>query len=172
MSIEDEIIDRHGRGMLFPVVPKAAGATIRRALFVDEHLWTALTSPVGDDAWEIRIGKLRADLEIFITEPTIVPKYLFLLYRAADAVWEIRSVKDNPSIRVLGQFAKKDIFISTNFALREQLGGWQSRKWKDVKRAAKACWRRLFNQYTPVVTIDANDVISGATNEQYYKERS
>jgi hypothetical protein len=172
MSIDAVIVDKVARGMLFPLVPKAAGATIRRAMFVGEALWGALNSPEGDDEWEERIGKLRADLEVFVVEEFISPKYLFLLYKASDGVWEIRSVQDAPSIRVLGHFALKDVFISTNFALRETLGGWQSRAWKEVKRAAKAVWRNLFNQYAYMVTTNAGDVISGATNEQYYKDRS
>lgn len=172
MSIEDEIIDRHKRGMLFALTPKAAGATIRRALFVEEWLWRDLNSPEGEDQeWEERIGKLQADLEIFVVEETITPKYLFLLYPAADAVWEIRSAADQPSLRVLGLFPLKDAFVSTNFARREALEGWQSRGWKIVKRMARAMWRKLFPTYAPVTTIDVNEVCSGATDEIFYKER-
>lgn len=58
MSIEDEIVDRVGRGMLFPLVPTAAGATIRRAMFLAEDLWSELNSPEGDPEWEERIGRL------------------------------------------------------------------------------------------------------------------
>ena len=57
--------------MLFPLVPKAPGATIRRALFVGEALWQELNSPEGDAAWEERIGRLRADLEVFVVEPHV-----------------------------------------------------------------------------------------------------
>ena len=67
MSIEDEIKDRCARGMLFPLIPEASGATIRRAMFVGEHLWNLLNSPVGDEEWEERIGNLKADLENFVT---------------------------------------------------------------------------------------------------------
>src|ERR1051325_10882919 len=91
MSIEDEILDRVRRGMLFPLRPRAAGATIRRAMFVSERLWNELNSPEGDPEWEDRIGRLRADLEVYITESVIAPKYLFLLYPASEGVWEIRS---------------------------------------------------------------------------------
>jgi hypothetical protein len=58
-------------------------------------------------------------LDLFAEGAPIGPKYLFLLYRADEAVWEIRSVRPNPSIRVLGRFAAKDIFVATNFALRD-----------------------------------------------------
>jgi len=158
--------------MLFPLIPQAAGATIRRAMFVAENLWTELNSPEGDPTWDERIGKLRADLEVFVTEASIVPKYLFLLYPARDAVWEIRSAKDDPSLRVLGLFPIRDVFVSTDYAKRESLGGWQSRQWKAIKRAARAAWRALFPTYNPIVTTDVRRVCSGATNEIFYKERA
>ena len=172
MSIGDEIIDRVRRKMLFPLAPKAAGATARRAMFLAERLWDELNSPEGDEEWEERIGRLRADLEIFITEPVIAPHYLFLLYPSKDAVWEIRSVRDKPSLRVLGLFPETDLFISTNHARREDLGVWQSQQWKEVKRTARAVWRQLFAAYDPKVTVSVNEVCSGATNEVFYKERS
>ena len=172
MSIEDEILDRVARKMLFPLRPQAAGATIRRAMFVAERLWDELNSPEGDAEWEDRIGRLRADLEICITEESIAPKYLFLLYPASDGVWEIRSVRDQPSLRVLGLFPSADIFVSTNHARRDELGGWQSREWKTVKRTAKAVWRQLFPAYDPKITSNVNEVCSGATNEIFYKART
>lgn len=171
MSIQDEIMDRTNRGMLYPLLPRARGATIRRAMLVSEELWTDLNSPEGDPEWDERVGKLQADLEVFVTEKSIEPKYLFLLFPATDAVWEIRSVRDNPSIRVMGLFAEKDIFISTNFARREGLGGWQSREWKWVKRMARALWRRIFPAYAPVTTANVKEVCSGASDEIFYKER-
>ena len=172
MSIEDEIVDKVDRGMLYPLIPKAPGAQIRRALFVEEALWKELNSPEGDDEWDERIARLTADLEVFVTEATITAKYLFLLYPARDCVWEIRSVQHRPSVRVMGLFPSKDVFVSTNFALREALEGWQSRAWKEVKRMARAMWRRLFPSYVPLETIKVSEVCSGAANEIFYKDRS
>ena len=179
MSIEDEVLDKCRRKMLFPLLPKAAGAPVLRAMFVAEGLWKDLNSTEGDPVWDERIGRLRADLEVFVTEASINPKYLFHLYPAADAVWEIRSVKDDPSIRVLGLFPVKDAFVSTNYVLREalverragKLVDWQSRGWKSVKRMAKAVWRSLFGTYQPIISTDAKQVCSGATDEIFYKER-
>ena len=140
--------------MLFPILPKTRGDTIRRALLVNERLHALLSIPEGDPAWDKRLAELRADLEVFVTARKIDPKYLFLLYPLHDAVWEIRSVRDEPSIRVLGLFAWKDVFIATNHALREELGGWQSREWKAVKRTARAEWRKLFPSYDPQIGAD------------------
>lgn len=169
MSIHDEILDRHARGMLHHILPRARGATVRRALFVTEGLHEVLTSPEGDLEWEERIAKLQADVEVFVQARTITPKYLFLLYPAADAVWEIRSTTDQPSIRVLGLFADTDVFIATNFALRETLGGWQSRDWKTVKRVARAEWRKLFNTYEPLKGTDVHKFVTGAASGKFFK---
>ncbi len=155
--------------MLFPLRPKAKGAATRRAMLVDESLQIVLDSPVGDIAWEQRVANLRADLEAFVVLETIGPKYLFLLYPGSKGVWEIRSVQDQPSIRVLGFFAAQDVFVATNYALREDLGGWQSREWKTVKRSALAKWRHHFNTYQPIITHDVHAVVSGAVNGKYFK---
>lgn len=162
-------MDRVRRGMLFPVRPIAPRSTLRRALFVTEELQSVLVSPEGDEAWERRIATLRADLEVFVEARTIDPKYLFLLYPTARGVWEIRSVRENPSMRVLGFFPLKDVFVATNVALREDLGGWQSRAWKQVKRHAGARWRGLFHTYRPIITADVSQVVTGAIDGRYFK---
>jgi len=169
MSIQDEIIDRWQRGMLFPILPKAKGEPVRRALFVNEALNSVLNSPEGDETWDKRVGSLRADLEVFVAAPTIGPKYLFLLYPALDAVWEIRSTSHEPSIRVLCLFALGDVLIATGHALREDLGEWESREWKKVKREAKAAWRRVFDPYRPAKGTDAKQLVTGALDGKYFK---
>jgi hypothetical protein len=171
MSIEDEIIDSIDRGMLRPLLPQAAGEAARRAMFLSEPLWNILESPEGDETWEQRVGELRADLETFVIGDEIHPKYLFLLYPALDAVWEIRSTEQDPSIRVLGLFPQKDAFVATNLALRECLAGWQSREWNGVKRKALAIWRWIFKSYKPITTQHVHDVVTGAIDGRYYKER-
>jgi hypothetical protein len=169
MSIDDWIVDRVKRGMLHPLLPRSRGEAARRAMFVSEHLWGVLTSPQGDPEWERRVGELQADLERFAEGQPIDPKYLFLLYPARDGVWEIRSTGSNPSIRILGLFARKDVFIATNFAFREDLGGWDSREWKAVKRAAGAAWRNLFHPYDPCRTTNVQELVTGALSAKYFK---
>ncbi len=156
--------------MLSVLEPKAPGAPIERVMLLTEAMAEILDSPTGDDEWEVRVGTLRADLERFVTNAEVIdPKYLFLLYPAADAVWEVRSVRDAPSIRVLGLFAKRDVFVATNFALREDLAGWQSREWKNVKRAARAAWNRIFGTYRPRSNTKIGDLVTGAQDGDYFK---
>lgn len=171
MSIDDLILDRVRRGMLYPLIPRAPGARIIRAMLVGEKLHVLLNSPEGEEDWERRVGELQADLERFLTDP-IDPKYLFLLYPARDAVWEIRSVGTDPSIRVLGLFAKRDVFVATNFALRSELGGWQSRDWRRFRREAGAIWRKTFDTYKPRPSTKIKDLVTGAISGDYFKDRA
>lgn len=169
MSIEDEIVWRVSEHRLFPLLPKAAGAAPRRALFLAEDIWSVLSTEHDDQDLEDRMGFLQADLELFAEGQPIDPKYLFLLYPGSECVWEVRSVRPNPSIRVLGLFAAKNVFIATNMALRETLGGWQSRGWKDVKRMARARWSQLFHTYQPLSSNRVSDLVTGAINGRYFK---
>ena len=141
-------------------------------MFLTEELWQLLSTEHADPQMEDRLGDLQADLEHIVDNGRIHPKYLFLLYPARDAVWEIRSVSPDPSIRVLGLFAERDVYIATNFALRSDLGGWQSREWKEVKRLARARWTQMFHPYEPLRGTEISKLVSGAINGRYFKERA
>jgi hypothetical protein len=123
-----------------------------------------------DPAMEDRMGILQADLELFADGQSIDPKYLFRLYPATDSVWEIRSVRPEPSIRILGLFAAKNVFVATNLALREDLGGWQSREWKTAKKMARSNWTQLFHTYQPMSTGNIHDLVTGAVDGKYFKK--
>jgi hypothetical protein len=169
MSIAAEIDWRVGENRLFPLIPRAPGSAARRAMFVSEGIHAMLAATHADPDMEDRIGTLQADLELFAEGQPIDPKYLFRLYPAVDAVWEIRSVRPEPSIRVLGLFAARNVFIATNMALREDLGGWQSREWKNIKRAARAQWNQLFHTYQPMTSSNIHDLVTGAVSGKYFK---
>ena len=169
MSINDSIRWRVEQGMLYPLVPKAPGTAARRSMFLSEPLWKMLSATHEDPDLEDRLGYLQADLEVFANGGSISPKYLFLLSPLRDCVWEIRSVQHEPSIRVLGLFADKDVFIATGHALREDLGGWQSRQWREVKRAARANWRSLLGTYEPMNSTKIDELVTGAINGKYFK---
>jgi len=172
MSIDDEIIDRVRRGMLFPLVPRAKGEVPTRAFFVGEKMWGDLTASYEDQDLEYRMGELQAHLDHFASGGRIGPKYLRLLHPACDGVWEIRNPEADPSMRVIGLFVRKDVFIAAEMAFRKDLDGWQSRRWKEVKRRASAVWRGLFFNERPLVTVSVNEVVSGAEDGRYYKNRA
>lgn len=169
MSIIGLLSSRVAEGRLFILTPRAAGTSPKRLMLVAADLWKFLREPGSDDEWEDRKGFLLADLEVFADGAPIGPKYLFLLSPAREAVWEIRSVRPSPSIRVLGRFVAKDLFVATNFALRDQLGGWRSRQWRDARVKSRVVWNHLFHPYQPLVSRKIDDVVSGAIDGRYFK---
>jgi hypothetical protein len=169
MSIENLIQARVAEGRLFHLRPRAPGTTSRRAMLLSEVVWTLFETSHPDPTMEARIGALQADLEAFVEGMALHPRYLFLLFPAREGVWEIRSMRPDPSIRVLGRFADVDVFIATNYALRHELGGWRSRAWRDVKLSARTVWTNLFHTYRPIITTNVHDVVTGAINGKYFK---
>jgi hypothetical protein len=101
-------------------------------------------------------------------EPNFILDICFCSIRRAKRSGKF-AVRHDPSIRVLGCFAERDVFIATNYALREELGGWQSRAWRDVKVRARTIWTHLFHTYQPVITTNVHDVVTGAINGKYFK---
>jgi hypothetical protein len=138
-------------------------------MFLSESLWNLLQPASEDPEMDERLGRLQADLEIFVEGQPIDPKYLFFLSPGRDAIWEIRSSRPEPSIRVLGLFAEYDVFIATNFALRDELGGWESQAWRDAKKLARTRWTNLFHTYQPLNSPVVSDLVSGAIDGKYFK---
>lgn len=168
MSIRDLIQDAVKAGELTLFKPLAPGSTIRRTLLMTRGICDFLEAEDDEEQIE-RCAHLQADLERFVSGGAIGPKFLFLLYPASSCVWEIRSVQPSPSIRVLGLFPERDIFIATNIALREQLGGWESRAWRDVRVEAATIWRRLFLTYQPLGGAEIHDKVTGANDGNYFR---
>jgi hypothetical protein len=84
-------------------------------------------------------------------------------------VWEIKSPKPRPVLRVFGRFAEKDVLIATNLGDRATLGGWGSREWRDAIETCKAEWRRLFPSWEPLCKGSIHDYVSNAIDGKYYK---
>lgn len=114
-------------------------------------------------------ANLIADLEVFVTSPTIDPKYLWLLRPSKQGIWEIRSTRQRPQIRVFGVFAAKNIFVGTHHKLRDDLGGIDNEQWKIEIGCAKKIWRDLFPAYSHKKTNDPNQLFTGALDEKYFR---
>jgi hypothetical protein len=138
-------------------------------MFVAAPLWEVLTSAEGDEAWEIRVGQLQADMETFLSARNIGPKYLFLLTPLAQGVWEIRSTQPDPQIRVLGCFLDRDVFVALDFRMRDTLGKFESQEWRAAKRGCLAAWRNLFHPWEQKKDSDIHQLVSGAINGRYFR---
>lgn len=171
MSIAGILEDARARGDLFLLQPLAPGATSKRRLYVPPELWLPLNG-VDLTGEEIKwFASLRADLEVFVTGARIDRGYLKRLWRPSDGVWEIRSVRPRPQIRVLGAIPLKDWFVATNFANRDDLGDWGSREWRDVKVRSKAIRQTICLSYSMLSGSSINDYVSNAIAGNYFSDK-
>lgn len=137
---------------------------------MSERIRELLDDETDDEISEARFGALRADLEQFVTSVYLYPKYLFWLSPKRDVVWEIRSVEDVPSLRVLGRFADHDVFIALTIEERSELEGWNSQSWRRAIRTCVQRWATLFFGYQPRLGNTANDFFSGSISDSYFKK--
>jgi hypothetical protein len=152
---------------LFELEPMPHREKRLRSMYLSSELYQGISNPPPDDTE--RFARLEADLATFVTSPTIDPGYLKGLWPRRDGIWAIRSVRPSPSIRVLGLFAEKDRFVATNYAVRSELGGFESKQWREAKRRAGVIWRRLFPTYPFNSSREVNDLFTGAINGNYCK---
>jgi len=140
-----------------------------RSLYLAEELFDAIYETRVNRADTARFVALEATLAEFVTSRTLDPEYLCLLTPTSECVWEIRSVRPKPSMRVFGLFAERDSFIATNFEYREVLSDDEI-QWDLQMRTAKHVWTRIFPALTPRDETDATQLVTGAVHGKYFKK--
>lgn len=73
-------------------------------------------------------------------------------------IWEFRVQNTNPKLRVLGRFAKVDVFVALNLYERPELQ--TEGHWDEAKRRCQADRDKLLHPNTPVVGSTIRDYIS------------
>jgi hypothetical protein len=141
MSIHDEIRLRCGgpHPSLFRIGPTLGGGS-KRFLYGTREINRLVVGPWGDQAEEMRCGRLWQDFDRYVEErlisvtlePYKKPKstYLARLDPGRDEVWEIRSRFPRRGIRVFGRFADANHFVLLNCEFRDNLGGPDSDEFK------------------------------------------
>lgn len=167
MSIRVEINQRIYEKRLWQLNPMVSTDPCVRWMFITEEIRSFLIGPWDSTEDQIRAGVLRAYMDEFSKGNPISldlrpydknkAVYMAALDPVEDNVFTIRN-RDKPSIRVFGSFAKKDVFVATVWDYRNNLGGPNSKEWRDLRERSKAVWRQLFNQYQS---------FSGATPDDY-----
>ncbi len=169
MSIEKELASHVVGGKLRLVTPRVPSDQTLRKLYLTRELFDEANEEKESLSEIEMFQNLIADLEVFVTSNTIDPGYLWCLEPTRDGIWEIRSTRQEPQIRVFGVFAAKDIFVGTHYKLREELGDKNSGQWRKEIRYAKSIWRSLFPAYSYKTTSDLNQLFTGALNGRYFK---
>ncbi len=170
MSIHDEINRLVADGLLLHLAPAIPYARCVRVMFVSREIASLLDGPWQSRDFEIRAGRLRADLDAFTegrilavaTHPYKKPKWAYMaqIDPPADEVWDIRSRDPKPGLRVFGRFAEKDVFVALLWRRREDMGGRESKEWRDSRESCKAEWRKLFLSYPAFSGDDNHDYLS------------
>lgn len=154
---------------LISLKPLAPGTSEQRVMLVTPELMATLDGPWQSNDDADRIARLRAHLDHFVSGGFIDPGYLKQLTPKTDEVWTIRSKRPRPSIRVLGRFAARNVFVATNYELRGSLNEIGSIEWGRATRHCKAVWRALFEPYPPMPGETINDYVSNAANPKLFK---
>jgi len=91
-----------------------------------------------------RWAKLEADMSHFVEGGYINWNLMKWLDPQKQEVWELKSVRPKPSIRVFGRFAEPDVFVGTNYQLRNKMKGkWSQEFWNEIGECEKI-WADLF----------------------------
>ncbi len=174
MSIDDSLLRECVRdGSLVSVPPLKPGGRHMRIIMATAKLMGDLTGSNGSVDPRL-VADLRADMDTFLLgDPITVggPKhkkaYMKPMARTRDGegfsnheVWEIRSLDPKPAIRVFGRFAKKDVFVATDWEVRKRLGGFGSLEWRREIRRCKHDWRTIFDTRQPHTGAHVDDYIS------------
>jgi hypothetical protein len=149
------------------------GFSPRRILYISEQVKLLITGQaVRMDQRKLdRWLTARAILEAFVDGRWMTIKtrpkskgQLAMLSPHADEIWEIRDIRPKPSLRILGSFAEKDVFIALAPYERSELGARDSTEWVTALQLYKLQWSWLFDGHRPMSGSFPNDYISNARN--------
>jgi hypothetical protein len=179
MSVDLRIADALTRGSLHEVKP-AVGEPLKRFMLISTPLHRLLYGPWKSIEAADRLTSLRADLEEFVSEGIVsmhlAPRsakkgtaardaYVGLLDPAGAGIFDIRSRDPRPGLRVLGAFAKVDMFIAFSCHPRSRKVAWLPNRQPLLERDSKA-WRAAINdchdQWRKIVGADVQPV-AGST---------
>jgi hypothetical protein len=131
----------------------------RRTLFVSERVRQLITATASgmDEKMRGRWLTARAVLEAFVDGDWITTKSkpksraeMAILCPWSDGIWEFRDVRPKPSLRILGAFMEKDVFIAPGPYERAELGQKGSQEWSKALDDFKAQWKELFDGHKPM----------------------
>ena len=125
---------------------------------------------LGSKALENRAYGLRAEIDWFIDGGRIFVRpdftdgdgWMARLEPPGDEVWELRSLKPKPSLRVFGSIVRRDMFVALTWALRKDLGFKISEEWKEAVKQFKAEWQSYFGTLEPMTGSYPDDYLSKA----------
>ncbi len=160
MSIESVIEDHCEGGSLFEITPSLPTDPIERFVFVTPEINQKLIGTWKNDKEERMWGKAKALMDHYISGRIVSVGtknkkfHMTHLTPYRDGVWGMRP----QGLRIIGQFAKKDVFVGLNWEKRSDLIDLP--QWKQVARKCKAQWRGYFYTHQPLTSENHHDYIT------------
>lgn len=161
-------------------VPPLLGGTSTRVVLAAPDVMRELDPNTAQYVDPHNAGQLRAWLDGFTAGRRVTVGSdknrqvdMKILNPRADEVWEIRK-RHEPSTRIFGRFAMKDVFVATNIRTSADLfsiqwitdGYVRWPVWRQEIRRCKAVWRSIFALYEPVSGGQLDDYLSHAIDER------
>ena len=162
----DKICESSGGELHKAIFP---GLLPRRTLYISEKVRQLITgtAPNMDVKKRERWLIARAVMEAFVDGKWITTKSkpnsraeMAILCPQQDGVWEFRDVKPKPSLRVIGGFMQKDVFIALAPYERSELGPKGSRGWTEALKNFRVQWGQLFSGHSPMFGGYPDDYLS------------
>ena len=164
MSIDILIEDSTGGGKLFKLLPYEPSTRIIRLIYLAPVVMNYVAS---DDP---RAGYLHAELDSFISGDNIVismvPRnaataFIGILDPPENGMFDIRSRDPRPAMRILGGFARKDVFIGLVLRTRKLL--LTEKDWDVAIAECKRKWQSRFHALLPLTGASPSDYLSNCT---------
>ncbi len=164
MLSRQETKDLIESGILVPVKSLATWEGEPRAFLLTKDLAKQVAAGRADPDRKIaaRWAKLDADMAHFVEGGYVNWGLMKWLDPKKQEVWELRSVRPKPSIRVFGRFAEPNVFIGTNLAYRGNLKAkWSTEFWNAIFECEKI-WKSFTKnnpfsgeKYTDYITTNS-----------------
>lgn len=150
MSIRDEIEAQKLKGALRVFPSQVHWGAESRVLLLTQRMQTSMDNANQSQDRDVitRYQSLAADFTFFVDGGYINSKFMKWLDPHKHEIWEIRSVRPRPSLRVFGRFAEPDVFVATHMVERSPLGGKFSMNWCLEMVTCEQEWKRIFT-YAP-----------------------
>ena len=156
----DEIEAAKQAHAIVAVRPLVPWVPIPRVFFVSPELLDAMEVGGAQPATRDRYQSLRADIDHFVSGGFINWGLMKWLDPKNHEIWELRSVRPRPSLRVFGRFAQPNVFVGTHLAERRSLKGKWSLEFELEKLRAEEIWNRIFNASAPFSAPDYEGYIT------------
>jgi hypothetical protein len=149
MLIRAQIKALRASGGLVPVKPRTGWSGEPRCFLLEKEPHAQIAAnqvlPENFERW----AKLEADMAHFVEGGYINWNLMKWLDPQKQEVWELKSVRPRPSIRVFGRFAEPNVFVGTNLKFRADLKEkWSKEFWDEIAKCEQV-WKSLFGDECP-----------------------